>query len=75
MLGKREFDAAGFFILNYSYLNKTLSVDPIPAKEREFCLTKLGRAAKNLPHKQNRRKIQPADCSVRDSGCLQSKKR
>ena len=66
MLGKREFDAAGFFILNYSFSNLTLSVEPIPAKEREFCLTKLGRAAKTLPHKQNRRKIQPADCSVRD---------
>ena len=34
MLGKREFDAAGFFILNYNYLNKTLSVEPTPAKEQ-----------------------------------------
>ena len=53
MLGKREFDAAGFFILNYNYPNQTLSVEPIPAKEREFCQAKLGRAAKTLPHKQN----------------------
>ena len=53
MLGKREFDAAGFFILNYNYLNQTLSVEQTPAKVREFCLTKLGRAAKTLPHKQN----------------------
>ena len=30
-----------------------LSVEPIPAKEREFCQAKLGRAAKTLPHKQN----------------------
>ena len=36
MLGKREFDAAGFFILNYNYLNKTLSVEPTPLKSASF---------------------------------------
>ena len=48
-----EGDEIDSIILNSSYSNKTLSVEPTPAKEREFCLTKLGRASKTLPHKQN----------------------
>jgi hypothetical protein len=36
MLGKREFDAAGFFILNYNYLNKMLFVEPTPLKSASF---------------------------------------